>query len=585
MQREDDRDKDFTQDFSVRPNLPLYSHFLNLLGDPALLVELDGTILCMNQSALQRLNMQMPDVAGRNIKEVLPYASDLLDDRLKEVNRTRKRTIFDGIVDLPDGSRQYLNSVYELIEDQDGPLIQIISYNRTAEEGYRNKLEELQRSYNRVTENLPGAVLKYRLNTDGSDEFIFLAPGAAHLWEIPEQEAEGDISRVWSLVHSDDLPGLMESIHHSARTLEEWNHEWRIVLEDGRTKWLHGRGVPEKDTSGSITWDTLILDNTGQRELIQRVTDLNHKLQLAYDVAGMGLWEWDLQTGRIEWDDGMLKLYGIGRDRFKSDYSFWVRRIHPEDLPAAERTVELALEAEGGYDLDFRILLTDGSIRFIRGAARVLRDDEGHTRLLGFNMDITERKAMEEQALQASAAKTIFLANMSHEIRTPLNSIIGFTRLLLDSDLAPEQRDFMRNIHVSARTLNELVSDILDFSRIEAGKLEFEYVPTSILDIVESSYALASYGARSKNLKVELSVPDQLPELVYSDPLRLKQALMNLLYNAIKFTNEGHVELAVECHEFQTAGESCEEHKAGVGKPGTGYKLTFNVKDTGIGIA
>ncbi len=575
------KEKDEQQDtsFSIRQNLPLYLNFLNRLGDPALLVELDGTVLGMNQSGLSRLQLTQKEVQGRNLRELVPYAAELVADRLKRVRDSGERTIFDEILHLPDDGNQYISSVYEPIEDPAGPLIQIISYNRTSEEEYRRKLEDFQTSYRRITENLPGAVLKYRLSADGSDAITFLAPGGARLWEISEEEARADVSRVWRLIHPDDVPGMEASVQESARTLKEWNYEWRIILGDGRIKWLHGRGVPVKEKDGSITWDSLILDNTNQRELLNRVTAVNEKLRLAYEVASMGLWEWDPQTGKLHWDEGMLQLYGISRNEFSEYYTDWVRRIHPEDRAGAEESVARAMDGMQNYDHDFRVILPDGEIRHVRGAARVLKDEQGNLRLLGFNMDITERKSMEERALQASAAKSIFLANMSHEIRTPLNSIIGFTRLLLDSELSSEQREFMRNIHVSARTLNELVSDILDFSRIEAGKLELEYVPSSILDIVESSYVLASYGARNKNLKVEFSVPSELPELVYTDPLRLKQALMNLLYNSIKFTTVGHVELSVNCSE--RIGQA---HKAKDGTKEKTHRITFNVKDTGIGI-
>ncbi len=427
----------------------------------------------------------------------------------------------------------------------------------------------------RILQHLPGAVLRYRLNPDGTDEILYLGRGSARLWGLPEEQINADVNQVWALTHPDDLDGLRASIAESAETLTEWNHQWRIIRTDGDIRWLQGRGTPLPEANGSVVWNSLILDNTKQQEAINGLSDLNEKLKLVYQQAAMGLWEWDFQTGHLEWDDGMLDLYGISRQEFGGTLEDWSSRVHPEDLPYAQTSMQRALDGTDIYDVDFRILLPDGVFRYIRGAARLLSPADGQpARMLGFNMDITDRKFMEHQALQASEAKSMFLANMSHEIRTPLNSILGFSGLLMDADLGPEHKNFAQSIHVSANALNELVSDILDFSRIEAGKLELDLIPTDIRDTLNSCFSLASYNARNKNLTVEARVPDDLPPYILTDPLRLKQALMNLLFNSIKFTNRGSVALRVEWSRREDDPDGQRQ-----------FLFTFHVMDSGIGVA
>ncbi len=190
--------------------------------------------------------------------------------------------------------------------------------------------------------------------------------------------------------------------------------------------------------------------------------------------------------------------------------------------------------------------------------------------------DTTERvKALKELekekevAQAATKAKSEFLANMSHEIRTPLNGVIGFTDLLLSTDLTESQKQFAVNANTSGKALLGIISDILDFSKIEAGKMELDIISTSISDILEQSVDIIKFAACKKSLDVILNIPDNLPEKAMVDPLRLKQILVNLLNNAVKFTQEGEIELSAK---FTPLAD-----KSG--------RFIFSVRDTGIGIS
>ncbi len=208
-----------------------------------------------------------------------------------------------------------------------------------------------------------------------------------------------------------------------------------------------------------------------------------------------------------------------------------------------------------------------------------LRDKNNDiTGFLGIAKDITKSKQVEQELIQAkehaeaaNQAKSEFLANMTHELRTPLNGVIGFSDLLIKTKLDEEQKRFMTTLHRSANSLLDLINDKLDFSKIEAGKLELNITEVNLLNLLEQVVDLARFKSQDKNLNVVLSIEEDVPSLILTDPIRLRQVLLNLLGNAIKFTDQGHVEIKIRVQEIDNQKQRA--------------KLLFSVKDTGIGIS
>jgi PAS domain S-box-containing protein len=246
--------------------------------------------------------------------------------------------------------------------------------------------------------------------------------------------------------------------------------------------------------------------------------------------------------------------------------------IHASCRPAVSEAIACALREDRPYLVEYQLLHADGSTRWLWENGTGVRDESGAVRWLdGVILDITERRQIEEalrkakeKAEQAAAARATFVANMSHEIRTPMNSILGFTDVLLDGELAPGQRRHLDTIRSAGRSLLRLLNEILDTAKLEKGAVELEINDFNLLSLIDELSSTLSANARAKGLLVDIHYDPMLPTGLRGDELRIRQVLTNLLDNAIKFTERGGVTLRAEAQ---------------------GDQLHFEVKDTGIGIA
>ena len=331
---------------------------------------------------------------------------------------------------------------------------------------------------------------------------------------------------------------------------------------------------------------SIIHDITARKqgeELLRQVTD---RLSLATRAGGVGIWDYDVVNNRLVWDDQMFRLYGITQDQFVGAYEAWQAGLHPEDRARGHSELQMALCGEKEFNTEFRVLRPDGATRNIQALALVQRDAAGQPlRMIGTNWDITAQKHTEDALRQAAEdlrlakeaadaanrAKSTFLANMSHEIRTPMNAILGFSQLLLrDPDLSAGQRQQMATIGRSGEHLLEIINGILEMSRIESGRVTLNRATFNLhrmLDDVESMFLLR---AQAKNLRFEIERLGELPRHTRTDETKLRQVIINLLGNAMKFTPSG--------------GAVVLRRQAAL-EPDGRWRLHAEVEDTGVGIA
>ncbi|WP_435022670.1 response regulator (plasmid) [Tundrisphaera sp. TA3] len=256
----------------------------------------------------------------------------------------------------------------------------------------------------------------------------------------------------------------------------------------------------------------------------------------------------------------------------------WLNAIHPDDREDTARTWSEAVARRSLYEIRHRLCRRDGEYRHMLGRAVPIADDTGEiTEWLGIHCDVDDQaRAIEAMAVarraaeSASRAKGEFLANMSHEIRTPMNGIINMTELALGTELSPQQSEYLKVVKGSSEALLGLINDILDFSKIEAGKLDLDPVPFRLRDCIDETMRVLAHRAHAKGLEITARVPPGVPDMVIGDAGRLRQVLVNLVGNAIKFTEQGEIAVSVEA--------------IGCPTPGTAATLRVAVRDTGIGI-
>jgi two-component system sensor histidine kinase/response regulator len=268
------------------------------------------------------------------------------------------------------------------------------------------------------------------------------------------------------------------------------------------------------------------------------------------------------------------ELLGYRPEQWLADGNFLFDHVHPDDRELTESFCAAAAEDRSSQRFEHRMICADRTVIWLRTSVRLVVGDGKSKELVGVMTDITERKRAQDAAESASRAKSEFLASMSHEIRTPMNGVIGMTELVLDTDLTFEQREYLNAVKFSAESLLTIINDILDFSKIEAGKLDLDPVSFHLQESVEETMRALAFRAHEKGLELLCDIKADVPCHVIGDSVRIRQIIVNLVGNSIKFTERGQVELVVALEAPNLEALSYEE-----------LRLHFIVSDTGVGIA
>ncbi|WPD22902.1 MAG: ATP-binding protein [Candidatus Electrothrix scaldis] len=314
---------------------------------------------------------------------------------------------------------------------------------------------------------------------------------------------------------------------------------------------------------------------TAERLAEKKLKKSEQFLAQTQQIAGLGSWRQTLPDNAQEWSPEMYAILEFD-ETVKSSWHTFLERVHPDDRQMVSATYTDAVLSREPFCSEHRLLMEDGRIKYVLERGETEYDDTGKPlQSIGSVLDITARKEIEQELIgaqqhaeAASQAKSKFLANMSHELRTPMNAIIGMSKLALETELSTEQRNYIAKAHHSAEQLLGILNDILDFSKIEAGKMGLEIIHYHLHAVFDNLYNLIGLKSEEKGLLLHIDVADNVPDILQGDPLRLGQILVNLVNNAIKFTDKGSVSISVELLD------RTEEQVV----------LHFSVTDTGIGM-
>ncbi|WP_299641824.1 hybrid sensor histidine kinase/response regulator [Devosia sp.] len=358
---------------------------------------------------------------------------------------------------------------------------------------------------------------------------------------------------------------------------------YRVRRPDGSIAHVQATAEVVADASGQrISMTSTVRDITVEAQQRSTLVASERGLAEAQRIAHLGSFSVNLPTGQADWSDEMYRITGLPSDPFGKPGPRLEEVVHPDDLGRLQADMQraLALPLPGGsaqVPLQHRLIWRDGSVRYVKGMAEYVFDAAGvPLTLTGTLQDVTD-DVEQEQALQAAkqeaekanAAKSEFLAVMSHELRTPMNGVLGMLSALLETPLDADQQKLVTIARASADSLLLLLNDILDLSKIEAGKLELETTTFELLPLVRSVVHLYAQPARLKNISLESQIAADVPAWLAGDAGRVRQILLNFASNAVKFTTRGGITISVSALAPPMDGQ---------------VRLRFEIADTGIGI-
>ena len=448
------------------------------------------------------------------------------------------------------------------------------------------------------------------------ERFISQAPAAVAMFDRRMRYVAH--SRLWLEVHGmPPATKLVGASHYDAFPSQP--DRWREVHDaclagetrraeadpftrsDGTAGWLDWHVEPWTDGGGNVGGIVILCSDVTTRQCgISR-------LQSAVDAADIGTWLWDFRTGVLLADGGLRNFFGLPpeAETVGVDPDRLYDPIHPDDQPRVAAAHQRAYET-GRFDTEYRVRTNGGPVRWLAARGKITRDEDDRPQCFhGAVVDITERKRVEEELREAKSeaeasnrAKSEFLANMSHELRTPLTAILGFADLIADTagpapdppaadETAADEtatgetparggiRTHVRTIRRNGEHLLRLINDVLDLAKVEAGKLAVDRVPFPVRHLTEELADLMRPKAEAQGLTLSVKLAPALADrAALGDPTRLRQVLLNLLGNAVKFTEAGGVDLTVRPADGPAAG-----------RRGRTPWLEFAVSDTGCGIA
>jgi PAS domain S-box-containing protein len=411
---------------------------------------------------------------------------------------------------------------------------------------------------------------------DVASNVMTLSAGAAVLSGFEHRSMQVTGADIAARIHPEDLPRASAVIDRAVREGESYRIDCRVMVPGGELRWIRSQAQVEMRDGRPVRVTGAIIDITRETVLLEQLQQSAERMRLAEEAAGFGVWEADRTTGVVTISPGMKPLHEFPPDApLQHTFEQILDQMGVAYVSSMRAAADRSFETGQPFHIDLPLKWSDGSTRWRRILARPQYKDGVPWRTVGATLDITRetqmRHSLEQARSKAEAAaqaKSEFLANMSHEIRTPLNAVIGMAQLLLDTTLTPQQRDWVETAMSSGAALLAIINDILDLSRIEAGRLPIDATSFDLRRLLEEVAGSLAPRAASKGIDLMVRYSPGTPVQLVGDADRIRQVLINLANNAIKFTSAGHVLLTAECTEQDDAAAT----------------IRLSVSDTGIGI-
>ncbi len=488
-----------------------------------------------SEDELQRLTVQ--DITHPEDRQAgQDVITDLLHGRLSSY-QVEKRYV------RKDGSARWMAVDASLAYDQRGQIVWIIGIIREIDE-QRKTREEIQYQRKRAQVALDSVKMGTWEWEIGSNTLLFDGT-ASRMFDLDPSTDLKSISEVTSRIHPDDRERSYEETRRGVEQNHKFRLKYRVLCPNGVIRWIDSCGqlVNENDPSSKVVG--VVIDITDQMRVESALRESELQFRTLADSIPQLTWMAH-PDGYVFWhNQRWYDFTGLTADQLEG--WGWQHVHHPDHLQRVTESWKNSLQTGQPFELEYPLRSKDGEFRWFLTRVIPLRD--AHDRIFrwfGTNTDIQEMRLSKEAAQHANQAKSQFLANMSHEIRTPMNAILGYSDLLSESELSTfENKQYLRRIRANGDHLLQLIDDILDLSKVEAGKIRIERLQLSIASLVEEVFEAGAMAAKRKNVEAKLVIHQPIPEVMTSDPTRIKQILSNLLSNAVKFTDHGLIQMSL----------------------------------------
>lgn len=519
---------------------------------------------------------QDPPSYAEHAQLYTPESKARLDAAVEAALRTGAEFDLELEAIRADGTHFYLRGRGQAERDAAGSVVRLFgtSQDITAERKARVELQ-LANERMRLAAQAGGVAL---WDWDVEADRLVWDDEMLRIYGVTREEFRGDAAAWRERLDPEDAPRVQALVEGALRGEKEFETEFCLLLPDGGRRVVAVRSKVLRDPEGRPVRMLGVNADVTESRRLERELELNRReLVEAQRLAKVGSWSWDPVCDRVQWSEELYHLIGWDPSQPPPPWARHHEIYPPESLDRLRIAVERCLAEGEPYEVELDAVRCDGRRIRIKACGRAERSVAGRvTALFGTAQDITDlqralehEREMTRQAQAAEQAKAQFLAVMSHEIRTPMNGILGFAELLAAQPLGEEQREYINTIRESGHSLLRIIDDILDYSRLRSGRFVIEEAPFSPVRLVGGVRDLLRSAAASRGIELRTEVGPDLPARVNGDAGRLRQILINLVNNGIKFTSEGSVTLGLRRVDFASGGAA---------------ELEFFVRDTGIGI-
>ncbi|MBS0206121.1 MAG: PAS domain-containing protein [Planctomycetes bacterium] len=564
-------------------NRDMLGAVIDNIDDALTVKDREGRYLLLNRAAALRLGCSVAEALGHDDLFLLD-ARRAEPSRLSELRVMESRQLVTAEEPcLIDGELRAFRSTRAPYISRDGQVAGVISISRDVTDrvhalGAMRELQQRDALLRKLSQQVPGVIYQFQQFPDGRSCFPYASEGIRQIYEVTPEQVRESAEPVFAILHPDDFDSVVASIQRSVETMTPWHAEYRVQLPIQGVRWREGHSVPERMPDGSILWHGYIYDITDRKQSEANLRASQARLQAIFDSEPECVKLIDAECRLLDMNPAGLRL--VGAESVQPLLGQCVLDLLVPEYREPYRECVTAVFAGQSTQTEFEMISLDGTRRWMEQYAVGLKDPHNPGQIhqmLTVARDITQRRQAELELAQArlkaeaaNQAKSEFLANMSHEIRTPLTAILGYTNLLEDQFTATSTDgniDAIQTIRQAGEHLLTVVNDILDLSKIEAGQMVVEQIDTDLADLLQGVNALMQPRATVKGLSLEFVCESAIPARLLTDPTRLRQILMNLVGNAIKFTKAGGVTL-----RFSSV------------RRGDQTLLQIQVVDTGIGM-